>query len=546
MPETIGQRLQTARLSRRISLEQAAEETRIRLPYLQALEADDFSALPSAVHARGFLRSYAAYLGLDFNELSALLNISPSAEEIKGPLPRLDSTPPPATSSPAPASSPSPLASLLERWRARPAAAPPSTDAISSPPAAGEGEPPAPASAQADTMPQKKRKASRTAAGNKKGEEIQPNGVNPARVRTESPEKPAGGEEKPTLAPSEQGEDQASIQSPLEMKEGEEPSAEEILRQIGQQLRQRRELLSLTLDEIERHVHIRTAFLQALEEGADDRLPAPVQTRGMLANYAAFLDLNVDELLLRYAEALQIRHRKRHPYRFRPRKGLAPAQSILPPLRPFIAADVLFGVGMAVMLIALAIWGLGRAFTPPSAQEPLPTAPSIPEVLASVVPPTITQEVTLIPAADTPLPTAETIVATMETPTPLPPNVNVMVMIVAMERTFMRVLVDGQVAFDGRVVPGSAYPFEAQSQIAVLTGNGAALRVTYNGQDMGFLGGVGEVVNVIYTVSGVMTPTLTPSATATLTPVVTPSRTPTLTPTASSTFTPTPTATIRP
>ncbi|MGC8855515.1 MAG: helix-turn-helix domain-containing protein, partial [Anaerolineae bacterium] len=323
------------------------------------------------------------------------------------------------------------------------------------------------------------------------------------------------------------------------------PSAEEIFRQIGRELRQRRELLSLTLEEVERHVHIRVAFLQALEEGADDRLPAPVQTRGMLANYAMFLDLNADVLLLRYAEALQIRHRQRHPYRFRPRQGLAPLRPNPSLLRSFIAGDLLFGLGMVALLGALAVWGVGRLFAASAGESPLPTAPSIPQVLAEMVAPTITQEVTLIPAADTPLPTLETPLATLETPGP-PANVNVMVNIVALERTFMRVFVDGKIAFEGRVRPGSVYPFEALSQVAVLTGNGAALRVTYNGQDMGLLGGVGDVVNVLFTVSGVMTPTLTPSPTATLTPVVTPSRTPTITSTPSATRTPSPTPTIRP
>ena len=44
-----------------------------------------------------------------------------------------------------------------------------------------------------------------------------------------------------------------------------------------------------------------------------DELPSTVQTRGMLSNYATFLDLDVDALLLRFADALQARHRERNP-----------------------------------------------------------------------------------------------------------------------------------------------------------------------------------------------------------------------------------------
>ena len=78
--------------------------------------------------------------------------------------------------------------------------------------------------------------------------------------------------------------------------------------------------------------------------------------------------------------------------------------------------------------------------------------------------------------------------------------------IVATERTFMRVTVDGKEAFNGRVLPGTAYTYEATASIQVLTGNGAALRVTYNGRDMGLLGDFGKVAEFLYTASAVVTP----------------------------------------
>src|SRR5690606_53808 len=67
--QTIGQRLKQARESKRLTLEKVFEATRIRVPYLQALEADDHSVMPSPVQARGYLRNYAEFLGLDFDQL---------------------------------------------------------------------------------------------------------------------------------------------------------------------------------------------------------------------------------------------------------------------------------------------------------------------------------------------------------------------------------------------------------------------------------------------------------------------------------------------
>jgi hypothetical protein len=51
--ETIGQRLKQIRLSRQISIEKAAEATRVRVIYLQALEADNYSVMSSAAQSRG-------------------------------------------------------------------------------------------------------------------------------------------------------------------------------------------------------------------------------------------------------------------------------------------------------------------------------------------------------------------------------------------------------------------------------------------------------------------------------------------------------------
>lgn len=63
-------RAQRERLGR--SLEDAAEDTRIREKFLRALEEGDYQTLPGAVYTKGFLRNYAEYLGLAADELVAL------------------------------------------------------------------------------------------------------------------------------------------------------------------------------------------------------------------------------------------------------------------------------------------------------------------------------------------------------------------------------------------------------------------------------------------------------------------------------------------
>jgi cytoskeletal protein RodZ len=317
----------------------------------------------------------------------------------------------------------------------------------------------------------------------------------------------------------------------VEKENGSIESSGDILKEIGRQLRERRELLSLHLGEVEHNTHVKAYYLSALEKGALDELPSTVQTRGMLSNYATFLDLDVDALLLRFADALQARHRERNPQKPARKQG-QPIVGNMPLFRNFIAGDMIFGVGMAILLVGFAIWGVSRVMTVQSQREIKPTAPSISDVLLSSPDPAFfTATPTFLPVESFP---GEATV-TVEIPTQSA-NARVQLNLVAVERTYMRVAVDGKPAFDGRVVPGNAYPFEAENQVEVLVGSGAAIRVVYNGRDLGLMGTFGQVVNNLYSGTGITTPTPLP----TLTPTITPTPTNTVPPTATSRFTATP------
>lgn len=61
----IGQTLREARESRKISTTKAAAETNIKIQHIEAMEREDFSHMAAPIYAKGFLRLYAEYLGLD-------------------------------------------------------------------------------------------------------------------------------------------------------------------------------------------------------------------------------------------------------------------------------------------------------------------------------------------------------------------------------------------------------------------------------------------------------------------------------------------------
>jgi cytoskeletal protein RodZ len=68
----LGAALRRAREEQGLTLEDAERDTRISKRYLDALENERFDVVPAPVYARGFLRSYSQYLGLDPNEVLSL------------------------------------------------------------------------------------------------------------------------------------------------------------------------------------------------------------------------------------------------------------------------------------------------------------------------------------------------------------------------------------------------------------------------------------------------------------------------------------------
>ncbi len=70
--KTVGEILSTARLSRKLSLEEISRETRINLKYLQAIEANAFDQLPPSAFTKGFLQNFAHSVSADPQQVLAV------------------------------------------------------------------------------------------------------------------------------------------------------------------------------------------------------------------------------------------------------------------------------------------------------------------------------------------------------------------------------------------------------------------------------------------------------------------------------------------
>ncbi|MGD8456710.1 MAG: DUF4115 domain-containing protein [Anaerolineales bacterium] len=417
MIEQIAKQLRETREAKSLTLHQVSREIRIRIRYLEALEQGNLGELPSAVHVRGFLRSYAEFLGLNAKE-------------------------------------------LLDALRQQ---------------------------------------------GDSTSSEI-----------------------PPTLADADD-----SLQVPSKQ-------AEAIFYEIGSTIQFRRETLGLSLDDIEQYTHIHVHYAQMIEKGEFTKFPSPVQARGMLSNYAEFLEMDTRAVLLRYAEALQTRlaavQEAENPKKPPPEDSPAKPAFHMPSwLRNVVSPDmVIFGT-IGVFIIFFTIWGIGRILNTQATIGPQPTAPSLADALLPSLTPVpmssptsaAVPTVELLDIGDTP-PEEETTVPTLISVG----QAEIQIFIIVRQRTYMKVTSDGEVVFEGRALPGANLPFIGNQAIEILTGNAASLQVFYNDVDIGPLGILGEVVDIVFTRDGVLRPT--------------PTTTPTLSPDqlATATFTPTPTATI--
>lgn len=67
--ESPGKYLKAERELQKLSLEEAANFTKIREPLLKTIEEDGYELLPHSLYVKGFLMTYARYLGLDPKEV---------------------------------------------------------------------------------------------------------------------------------------------------------------------------------------------------------------------------------------------------------------------------------------------------------------------------------------------------------------------------------------------------------------------------------------------------------------------------------------------
>lgn len=311
--------------------------------------------------------------------------------------------------------------------------------------------------------------------------------------------------------------------------------------ELGRLLREAREAKKLSLADVESVTRIRQKYLEALENGEFASLPQGAVARGLLRIYAAYLGLDSATALALYKkESGDTGDDVEIAEPGKPR--LVDYRPLEVELSDSAPRFTWWPWAVAVLLVAAAaaiIWwwlNAGAIQNPLAAFRPTPS----PTATATATPPPTVRQVTATPRpTDTPplptptsdlLPLPTPTVPPSPTPTPRPtlePEVapaRIALELRATQRTWLRVIADGITVEEGLLEAGATRAWEANESIIVRTGNAGGVTLILNGEDLGVMGNIGQVVERTWVVQegeiteAVSAPSPQPPPTATPTP----------------------------
>jgi hypothetical protein len=311
---------------------------------------------------------------------------------------------------------------------------------------------------------------------------------------------------------------------------------------LGRYLRESREAKELTLEDAVTALRIRRPILEAFEQGDFSVVETQVQVRGLLRNYARFLDLEEERVLQYYEAAILPRRRSRFARRNPIEPELAAPRRITdtPPSLPAVQIsdtnprrikvkrnNLLRNITM--LLVSLAALSVIIFVLVSMLRQPL--APIEPTAFTTSLP---LDETTL---TATFMPTSTSLAPTMTLDFAGQGFVGLAVRMELVQRSWVRIVADDVEQYAGMLEPNSVMEVDANNAVQITAANAIALRLTVNGQEQASFGSRGQQANVNITSAGISialegevspTPSLTPV------PTNTPSVTPTI-PTATAT-----------
>lgn len=245
--------------------------------------------------------------------------------------------------------------------------------------------------------------------------------------------------------------------------------------QIGELLRQERERKKLSLKDVENDLNIRTAYLQAIEEGRYDVIPGEVYVKGFIRNYGNFLGLDGSELVAMYRREKQAETETKSATGTEvPVPTAQPSPTASP--HAFRLGHWLWKAAGVLLVVALAVWYF---YTAAPAPQPQPASPQPPTVGTGQTPPPLPPAGAagqVSPSVQTPAATGVHVTAKFS------------------DDCWLEVNADGKITYEGTAAKGATMTWDGHKEITITFGNAGAATVTLNGRELGVQGRPGEVV----------------------------------------------------
>jgi cytoskeleton protein RodZ len=249
---------------------------------------------------------------------------------------------------------------------------------------------------------------------------------------------------------------------------------------FGSYLKGAREARKISQREISRVTRISRSILEALESDCRELLLPEVVIKGFIEAYARYCGLNPKETLAHYAQ-WQAKNAAEKKQSVREGK-----QGI--PLRYIFAGAA--GVTIVIIAALITVPG-GRA--PHRGEQDLAQAKGTPgqrKVIASKV-----EQSTPAPAVVTQTaPLTSSPGNSQEAPALSPPVLEHTLILKASERTWIQIKDGSSLPFDVILARGESYTRKSPHPLAIVIGNAGTVTATFDGTELGVLGGNGEVV----------------------------------------------------
>ena len=287
---------------------------------------------------------------------------------------------------------------------------------------------------------------------------------------------------------------------------------------IGPLLTEARQRKGLSLADVEQATKIRKRYLEGLERDDYTVLPDAVYVQGFLKTYANYLDLDGEELSGRLKSWRKPRRERQVNYEAPPSASDSGKKPLLSPgglagaEKSRISGATVITIVIAVFVLAAVIGSLyyiGRGALPtgqssnpgPAKEEPKNAAASQNKPkdngankAAEKAPDKKDQPVKKPDASGSDKKPVSDDASGKETPSTLQVAVRV-----EDSASWLQVLSDGEVAYEGLGEPGYTETFKADREVSISTGNAGSVGVEVNGQDAGLLGKPGEVLTRAFT-----------------------------------------------